>query len=333
MTICKFLTGLSSDNPQQKKDEKDFSDNLSSRPSIFSSSQKLWPFVLPYWRTGFVAALALLFASLLALPQPLLTKYIFDEVILQKNITALAVIAGLLLLILLLENGLAFLKQFYFARFEQEVIFHMQQRLFQRILRFPKSFFDNKQTGTLMSRLLADVQRLRMLFSSTLVESATNILKFIGGIIILFFLHWQLTLFSLLFLPFFYASVHFLGGRTRQSSHNMMEKYAQVSRNLHESLSAVELIKAFATEEKESQKLTDTLEASVQANLERTTLLAFSQLVIGVIAGVGTLFVLWYGSREIILGRLTIGGFMAFNGYLAYLYGPTRYLSCSAEVS
>jgi ABC-type multidrug transport system fused ATPase/permease subunit len=219
------------------------------------------------------------------------------------------------------------LKQFYFFRFEQDVIFEIQQSLFGRVLRFPKSFFDSKQTGYLMSRLSGDVFRLRMLFSSTVLEVFTNGLKFVGGVVILFFLHWKLTLYSLIFLPFFYITACFLGEKTRQLSQNMMEKSAQVSKNLQESISAVTLIKAFAREEKATQKISDSLHESIEASVEQNTISAFSQLVIGIIASMGTVFVLWYGAREIIYGRLTIGGFVAFNSYLGYLYGPSQFLA------
>ena len=289
--------------------------------------KKLFPFISNNLHVGYIASITLIFSSLLSLPQPLITKYIIDDIVLKKDISLLTIIIILIISIFLLEAILSFLKQFYFFRFEQDVIFEIQQNLFQRVLRFPKSFFYSKQTGYLMSRLSGDVFQLRMLFSSIVVEIFTNVLKFIGGIIILFFLHWKLSLYSLIFLPFFYAAVRLLGEKTRQLSHNMMEKSALVSKNLQESISGVALIKAFAKEEKETQKISDSLQESIEAGVEQNTISAFSQLVIGFIASMGTVFVLWYGAREIIYERLTIGGFVAFNSYLGYLYGLSRFLA------
>ena len=289
--------------------------------------KKILPFISNNWQKGLIASITLILASLLSLPQPLFTKYIIDDVLVKKDVSMLTVIVCILISILLIEAILSFLKQFYFFRFEQNVIFEIQQRLFERVLRFPKSFFDSKQTGYLMSRLSGDVFQLRMLFSSTVVEVFTNILKFIGGVVILFFLHWKLTLYSLIFLPFFYVAVRLLGEKTRKLSHNMMEKSAQVSMNLQESISGVTLIKAFAREEKETQKISNSLQESIEASVEQNTLRAFSQLIIGIIASLGTVFVLWYGAREIMYDRLTIGGFVAFNSYLGYLYGPSSFLA------
>ena len=299
----------------------------SRRTFKFSNMKRLFPFVAAHKRTGLLASALLFVAALLSLPQPLFTKYIIDGVIIRGEIEILTTVVCILMAILLLEAIFSFLKQYHFFRFEQDVILEIQQRLFQRVLRFPKSFFDSKQTGYLMSRISGDVFHLRMLFSSTVVEIFANTLRFAGGVAILFFLHWKLTLISLVILPFFYASVRFLGQKTRQLSHIMMEETAHVSRDLQESISGVDLIKAFATEEKETQKISNSLRKSVQAGVEQNTISAFSQMVIGIIASFGTVIVLWYGAREIIGGRLTIGSFVAFNSYLAYLYGPSRFLA------
>jgi len=127
----------------------------------------------------------------------------------------------------------------------------------------------------------------------------------------------------LIILPFFYASISFFSKRTKRFSHNMMEKASHVSKNLHESISGVDLIKAFATEERETNKLSKTLRESVQTSIEQNSITAFSQQVIGMIASIGTVFVLWYGSREIIFERLTIGSFVAFQN-VTFSYHPDK---------
>ncbi|MFX0138867.1 MAG: ABC transporter ATP-binding protein, partial [Candidatus Hodarchaeota archaeon] len=268
---------------------KNSEDNFFEKSKIanFRQIQKIWPFISDHKHKAAVATFLLIITLLLSLPHPLFTKYIIDFIVIHKNLSLLTFIVIILLLIFLLEAIFSLLRQFYFFSFEQDVILEIQQSLFGRVLRFPKSFFDSNQTGYLMSRLSGDVFRLRMLFSSTVIEIFTNVLKFFGGIVILFFLHWKLTLYSIIFLPFFYVTVRFLGEKTRQLSHNMMEKSAQVSKNLQESISGVTLIKAFAREEKATQKISDSLQDSIEAGVEQNTISAFSQLVIGIIGSLG----------------------------------------------
>ncbi len=106
-----------------------------------------------------------------------------------------------------------------------------------------------------------------------------------------------------------------------------MEKSAQVSRYLNESISGLVLIKAFATEKNETKKIYNSLKDSVDASVEQNVINSFSQFIIGLVTAAGTTLILWYGAREIIADRLTIGGFVAFNGYLAKLYGSAQFLT------
>lgn len=291
--------------------------------------KKLWPFIRPNVKTGLVAAISLVLATLLALPTPLFVKYVIDQVILKKKIDQLLFVIILLVIIILAEAITKYINQLYFYRFEQEVIIDIQTSLIQKVLRFPKSFFEKKQIGYLMARLNGDIFRLRDLFSKTIVGIATNVFKFLAGAVILFFLHWKLALASLAIMPFFYLSVSKLGRKSRQKSHDVMEKSAHVSRDLQESLSGVTLIKSYRGEANALQRIFQSMKGSLQAGVERNKISAFSQLMITLIASSGTIIVLWFGAKEIIMDRMTLGSFVAFNSYLGYLYGPSRFLASS----
>lgn len=289
--------------------------------------KKTFPFIKPYIRLGLLASILMLFSALLSIPQPLLTKYIIDDVVIKKDISILSIIVIFVILILILDGIVWFLKQFYFNQFEQFVIFEIQQQLINRVLRFPKSFFDSKQTGYLMSRLSKDVFELRMIFSSTVVELITNLFKFIGAIVVLFIIHWKLALLSLFVIPFFYSTVRSFSEKTRKVSHRMMEKTAYVSNNLQETISGIGLIKVFAAEHKEATKISLKLKDLISLNIEKNTICSFSEVVMGLFASMGTVLILWYGSKEIMFNRLTVGEFIAFNSYLGYLYTPSRFLA------
>lgn len=123
--------------------------------------KNLRPFVSRHWRKGLLGGLLIILTSLLSFTQPLITRYLIDHVILGRQIALLAGAILLLVGITLAEKLMNLLQQFYFPRFEQEVILDIQQSLLNHALRFPKSFFGANQTGYLMLRLSSDVQGLR----------------------------------------------------------------------------------------------------------------------------------------------------------------------------
>src|SRR3972149_7390710 len=161
---------------------------------IKANLKNLRPFISRHWQKGMVGVLVIFLTSLLSFPQPLITRYIVDNVILGRQLSLLTGAILLLIGISLTEKLGSLVQQFYLARFEQEVITDIQGDLLDRALRFPKAVFDANQTGQLMSRLGSDVQGLRWFFSGTIVQIISDLLRFIGGVGFLIYLEWKLAM-------------------------------------------------------------------------------------------------------------------------------------------
>jgi ATP-binding cassette subfamily B protein len=289
--------------------------------------KNLQPFIARHWRKGMLGALLILFNSLLGFPQPLINRFLIDDVILGRQLELLAVVVMLLVGIKVLGMLTGTLQQFYFARFEQEVILDIQHDLLDRTLRFPKSFFDDKETGYLMSRLSSDVMGLRWFFSSTLVYIISNVLRFVGGAVLLFYLEWRLAIVALVILPGLMICVRYFSRKIRVLSHQSMERQANVSRRMQESLSSASLIKAFVSEEREVGRVMAELRAALGISLEQTAVGSVANLAIGGLGQVARLVVLVVGAYEVIVGDWSLGSLLAFQSYLGYVYGPAQFLA------
>jgi ABC-type bacteriocin/lantibiotic exporter with double-glycine peptidase domain len=289
--------------------------------------ENLKPFVFRHWRKGVLGALLILLNSLLGFPQPLITRYLVDDVILNRQLNLLLGVALLLATVKLLGMLTGMLQQFYFARFEQEVLLDIQHHLLDHTLRFPKSFFDDKEVGYLMSRLSSDVQGLRWFFSSTIVHIVSNIFRFLGGIGLLFYLEWRLAIVALVLIPGLMVCVQYFSRRIRILSHEGMEQQAHVSRRIQESLAATPLIKAFVSERREVDRIMSELGAMLQISLERVAVSSVANVTITTLGDVAKVIVLVVGAYEVIMGDWTLGSLLAFQSYLAYVYGPAQFLA------
>jgi ABC-type bacteriocin/lantibiotic exporter with double-glycine peptidase domain len=265
--------------------------------------------------------------ALLGIPQPLIMRYLVDEVILSRQLGLLALAILLLAGILLAEKLIGLLQEFYFARFEQEVTLDIQKDLFSHVLRFPKAFFDEKQTGYLMSRLSSDVEGLRWFFSSTIVYIISNIMRFAGGVVLLFYLEWRLALGVLLIIPCLVLCIKYFSKKVHVLSHQDMEQQANITSQLQESLSSVSLIKAFSTEARSVKRLTSQLKEAFHISLEQTTVSSVARLVINAMPGMAKLIVLALGAYWVIQGHWSLGSLLAFVAYLAYVFGPAQFLA------
>jgi ABC-type multidrug transport system fused ATPase/permease subunit len=289
--------------------------------------QNLQPFIARHWRKGVLGAALVLFNSLLGFPQPLITRYLIDDVILARQLGLLAGAVLLLVGIKGLGMLIGLLQGFYFARFEQTVVLDIQHDLLDRTLHFPKSFFDDKEVGYLMSRLSSDVQGVRWFFSSTLVYIISNVLRFVGGVALLIYLDWKLAGVSLVILPGLVIGARYFSGKFRVLSHQRMEQQANVSRRMQESLSAAPLIKAFVSEGREVERIMSELRAAFQISMEQVAVGSLANLSIGALGDVARLVVMVVGAYQVIVGKWSLGSLLAFQAYLGYVYGPAQFLA------
>ncbi len=305
-------------------------DKLASGPKkdrLRTNLKNLVPFMKHHWRKGALGAALILLTSLLAFPGPLITRFLIDKVILGKQLSLLLQVIALLAGIKIVGILFGLLQQYFFTRFEQEVLLEIQQALFDRTLRLPKSFFDSKETGYLMSRLLGDVGGLRWFFSSTLIHMFTSFIRFAGGVFFLLYLNWRLAAAVLVILPLMLVSVRFFGRKLRVLSHHGMERQAEVFQSVQESLAQTSLIKAFATEKRTLNSLMGKMRASLQVGMEQHTLGSLANLAIGFAPDLAHLIVMAAGAFLIIKGQWSVGSMLAFQSYVGFVYGPAQYLA------
>ena len=306
---------------------KDRITNKGGDTSTRANLENLRPFFLRHWRKGLLGVILVILSSLLVFPQPLITRYLIDDVILARQLNKLWI--GLLLLggVKVLGMGLGTIQNFYFTRFEQAVILDVQSDLFERLLHFPKSFFDETETGYLMSRIQQDVYGVQWFFSQTLVYALSSVLRFIGGVAFLFYLEWRLALAVLVLLPLLVVALNYFSHKMRVLSHEQMEQHANVSRNLQESLASTTLIKTFASEKRTVGRMISEWKAAQQLSLEQTTVGSLANLLIGALPSLANAVVFVAGAYWVIKGSWTFGSLTAFQSYLGYVYGPAMALA------
>ena len=256
-------------------------DHIGIREGYFgikTNLRNLRPFVSRHWRKGLLGAGLVFFTSLFAFPQPLIMRYLVDDIILGRRLELLVGAICLFVGITLAGKLLGLLQEFYFTLFEKRVILDIQEDLLNRVLRFPKAFFDKAQTGYLMRRISSDVEKLRWFFSSTIVHIVSNTIRFVGGVGLLFYLEWRLAVIVLVLLPGIVFALRFFSGKIHVLSHQNMEREAKVTSRYQESISSVSLIKAFSSEAHSIRRMMSELRAAFQISVERSTVNSVAKL-------------------------------------------------------
>jgi ABC-type multidrug transport system fused ATPase/permease subunit len=294
---------------------------------IKANLMHLRPYLKRHWRKGILGFFLIIAASACAFPPPLITRFLIDDVILGRQVQLLVGAIILLVGILVVEKLIHLLTDFYFTRFEQKVTLDIHQDLLARVLHFPKAFFDDHQTGYLMSRISGDVEGIRWFFSRTIVLVISNILRFAGGIGFLIYLEWRLAAVVLISLPALGICIRYFSAKIHVLSHRGMEQSAAVSGRYQESLSESELIKSYASEDRTLNRLISGLKGIFKNSLEQTTVNSLANLVINSMPGMARAIVLAVGAIWIINGQWTLGSLLAFQAYLGYVFGPAQFLA------
>jgi len=240
-----------------------------------------------------MGSLCLIVLSLLSLPIPYMLKVVIDRVLPAKDLRLLNLIILALVGIQVARLIFSFLSNYFFGVFNQEVLTRIKKDLFQRLLRLPLSFFDRHQSGYLLSRV-NEVEGLSLFFSNTTVRLALSVLEFLFSLVILFALNWRLTLIALGILPLLYVATKHYRGTIRRLSREVMEKGAVVSSRVQETLSGVDVVKVFNSEDRETSRLHSLLDDLKQTNIQRTVKTTLSSELLGLIGAFGGYVILWY---------------------------------------
>ncbi len=301
--------------------------NSPRAPGFSKRLRNLYPFALRHRRKGLLGLALVAAAAALSFPQPLITKYLIDDVILAGKPALLALPLVLLVAVSLSGALLDFLRQPYFTRFEQEVILDIQHHLLERALHFPKSFFDRSETGYLVSRLSSDVQGLSWFFSGSIPYILENIVRLGGGLILLFYLEWKLALVGLLIVPAILIIMRYFSAVIYALSHTEMERQANVLSRFQEAISSISLIKAFNSEDRTARDLSSELKSAQEIRFEQSLVGSLAQLTIRSIPGAARVAVIALGAIWIMAGEWTLGSLIAFQAYLGYVFGPVQFLA------
>lgn len=292
----------------------------------FEHVKWMYPYIKGQWRVGAIGLFSMILLSLLSLPAPYLTKIVIDQAIAGKDLRLLNVIILVLFGIQILVFGASWLTNYAFNRFSLEIMTRIKRDLFHRILRFPMSFFDQFQTGYLMSRV-GEVEGLNLFFSSTLINVVISIARFIFCLGLLIHLNAKLTLIALLFIPLLFWITKWFSKDLRQLSWQFYEKSAILSRGMQDSLSGIEVVKTFGAETRETEKFQLHLNGLKDLNIRRTILMSFYSESLSLIGAGAGFIILWWSGGHIISGRFTLGSYLAFSAYFAQLFGPTQMLA------
>ena len=254
-----------------------------------------------------------------------LIKPIFDDVLIQQvNLEGVA----LAIIVLYVAKGLfSYFSTYLMSYVGQRTVMDLRNRLYRHMLRQSVDFFSAKSTGTLMSHITTDVERIQQSVSQAVGDLMMQGFAVLGYAALLFYYDWGLAALSLLGAPLVIYPLVRLGRRLRKTSDTGLLRWRDISNILQETISGSRIVKAFRMEEFETKRFAEASEGLFKTNMRITEVVSLLPPLMELVGGVAVAAAIWYGSAMISIGELTTGEFTSFVAALFLMYGPIKKLS------
>ncbi len=257
---------------------------------------------------------------------PASTRYLIDDVMKLHHVELLPRIVGLVVVATILQGVSSYALTQLLSKSGQKLITELRMKVQQHIGRLPVAFYDSNRTGTLVARIMTDVEGVRNLIG-------TGLLDFVGGLLTATFAFCYLVVLSvkmtllLFFILILFALVLRRAFKTIRPIFRARSKInAEVTGRLTESLGGVRVIKGYHAEESEARvfahNVTRLLDNVISSLTAQSVMSLASTAVLGV---VGSL-VMYFGARQVVAGSLTTGGYVTYTMFLAFMIAPVAQL-------
>lgn len=279
-----------------------------------------------------VAMLCMMGAASFAMATPLVIKEAVDIGLAQGD-QGFLMLAGLVILGLAALRGACAFGQTYLGEYlSQAVAYDIRNAIYDRLQRLSYAYHDTQQTGQLMSRATADVEAVRMFTSMATLRLLQTMVQLLVACYLLTSLNLRLTAIVFALLPILVYRAISTNSQLRPVWTSVQDQIAGLGIVLQENLSGARVVRTFAREAFESKKYAQKAGKLYETSYGASRIQSFNTSFMSfVMAGI-TAIILWFGGREVIEGRLTLGGLIAFNSYMIVLAMPVRQLGWMSNI-
>jgi ATP-binding cassette subfamily B protein len=286
-----------------------------------SAARAVWRYVRPYRRRYAVGAICLLAATTFSLLIPVVIKRAIDA--LQNGDYGIGIHVALIL-VLAAANGMARMaSRFGVIGGGQRIEWALRNDLYASFQAQPPAFYGARRTGDLMARASSDVSTVKSLVGFGTVSLIQTTFAFAGALAFMLAIDPWLTLWAMTPYPVMVFLAKRFNAQVHQRSEATQAQLGVVAAHVQEHLTGITVVRAYTMEAQAGADFARENDRYLRRSLALGRVEAMFSPLMAVIAGVGTLIVVWVGGRAVAEERLSLGALVAFNGYLAYLAWPT----------
>lgn len=288
---------------------------------------KVYNYTKPYKKLVFTSLFLTLILSFSAPLRPYLIQYTFDEFIAGNNKLMLLNYSALIILVLIAECFINYFAIINTGLLAQNIIRDIRNELYGKMVRFPLAYYDKNPIGTLVTRVISDIQNIADVFSQGFLEISGDILKILIIVSVMLYADWKLTLISLSTIPVLLYATNIFKNAIKKSFSDVRNAVANLNSFVQEHLSGMWIVKMFNKEDDEFSKFTELNNKHLQAHIRSNWAYSIFFPVVEVLSALSLGLLIWWGSGEIVKGNYSIGTIISFTLYINMLFRPIRQMA------
>jgi len=294
----------------------------SSRPKLSAVLPLVWELIRP--RRGLLAiGFALMVVNRIAsLVLPYSTRYLIDSVIIKRQTQLLKPLVLGVLLATLIQGVTSFSLTQLLSKAAQRLIADLRQKVQAHVGRLSVSFHDSTKSGVLVSRIMSDVEGVRNLIGTGLVDLVGGLLTATIALVVLFRISATMTILAFGFLFCFALALKKAFQTIRPIFRERGRINAEVTGRLAESLGGIRVVKGYHAEAREEKVFSGGVKRLLENVMRSLTATSVMSLSASVLLGVVGAIIMYVGARQILAGSLTIGGFFTYTLFMGFLIAP-----------
>jgi subfamily B ATP-binding cassette protein MsbA len=290
----------------------------------------LW-YVKPYLWMVAAASVGGIVKFSVPLLVPVITRHLLDNVYLnpalspdQKLQELLLLVGGLMAVFVVIWVPFTYMRHYYAGKASQMAIFDLRHDLYYKILRMSTSFFDRNKSGSIVSRLISDIELAQNLIGSALTDVWMDFVALALILYFLFTIDAGVTIAALITFPVYLYYFRKSQTEIKSSSLRVQEEIAAMAGSVQERIVGNRVIHSFTSEGHEEASFDRESTHLLNTSMRRVYLQSMNVTITGVITSLAPLIVTLYGGYQVILGNLTVGELVAVGMYLTPLYTPMQ---------
>lgn len=289
---------------------------------MLKSLSTLAPWLWKY-RSGLLLGLgALLLKDLLAAAQPIVIKNGVDSLTKGFQLRILIELAGLLVGISIVKGVFQYWMRVIIIGISRDIEYDLRNDLFEKLVGLSQDFYARYRTGDIMARSTNDLNAVRMMLGPGVMYCSETLIMLVLSIAVMVHADLRLTLVALSPAPLVSLAVIFFGRRIHTRFEHIQKMFSDISSRVQENLAGVRVIRAYAQEKAEVAQFELLNRDYIRENIGLARIQGLFMPMLQGIIGITFLLVLWYGGRQLMQGRITLGSFVMFNTYMGMLIWP-----------